>query len=470
MEYEEIIKRLRGIIESPIRRIAPEYISKIEKDYDNKRKKSKAMFEEAKKVIPGGLEHNLSLRWPFPITMDKAEGCYLWDIDNNKYIDYLMMGAPIILGHNYPVIRDAIIELIREKGPAHGVTSEWEVKTIKEIQKHMPWIEKFRFHQSGTEAVMSAIRVARTYTEKLKIIKIGGSYHGWSSEMVYGMHIPGTKSLEAHGIPKDYQKHVIEAPPNNEKKMRRIFQKAEEKGGGVAAVIVEPLGGESGTHPVKPGWNKFLREICDEYNSLLIFDEVVTGFRLSMGGAAEYFGVRPDLTTFGKIIGHGYPSCGGVGGKSEIMDVLAGGIEGIKKKAYTGGTLAANPITAMAAYYAIKEIARTNAVEVAGRAGDKITKGINELFEKFELPFVAWNYKSILHIETGAPLALKMTDNDFLNQLNERKKVMDEFGAALVTQGVHILAGSRGYTCIAHTDDVIDETLKAYETVLKWFS
>ncbi|MBD3228999.1 MAG: aminotransferase class III-fold pyridoxal phosphate-dependent enzyme [Candidatus Lokiarchaeota archaeon] len=468
MEYEEVTKRLRNIIESPIRKISPDYIEFIIKDYNEKRQKSKEHYELAKELIPGGLEHNLSLKWPFPITMNKADGAYLWDIDGNKYIDYLSMGGPIILGHNYPLIRDNIIELIKEKGPATGVTSEWETKTIKEIKKHMPSIERFRFHQSGTEANISAFRVARTFTEKKYIVKIGGSYHGWSSEMVYDMHIPGTRSLEAHGIPKAHQKYVKACPPNDEKKMKRIFKKAEKKGG-VAAVIVEALGGESGTHPVKPGWNKFLREICDEYGSLLIFDEVVTAFRLSMGGAQEYFNVRPDLTTFGKIIGHGYPSCGGIGGRKDIMAVLAGGIEGMSKKAYTGGTLAANPITAMAAYYAIKEIKRTNAVEKTGRAGDRLINGINELFEKYELPFVAWNYKSILHVETGAPLALRMTDHDFLNQLNERKKLMDEFGAALNTQGINVLAGSRGYTTLSHTDDIIDETLKAYDEVLKWF-
>ena len=184
---------------------------------------------------------------PLPVVLAKGEGAYMWDIDGNRYIDFLSMGGPIILGHNYPVIRDNIIELIKEKGPGTGVTSEWETKTIKEIKKHIPSIEKFRFHQSGTEANISAFRVARTFTGKPYIVKIGGSYHGWSSEMVYDMHIPGTRALEAHGIPPEHQKWVKACPPNDEKKMKRIFRNAEKKGG-VAAVIVEALGGESGTH------------------------------------------------------------------------------------------------------------------------------------------------------------------------------------------------------------------------------
>ncbi|MHA1299625.1 MAG: aspartate aminotransferase family protein [Candidatus Helarchaeota archaeon] len=469
MEYEEIVRRLRKIIESPIRRISPENMKKVVTAYEDLTPRSKALFDEAKKLIPGGLEHNLSIKHPYPIIIDKAKGPYMWDIDGNQYIDFLSCGGPIILGHNYEPVRDAVAEVVKNDQAAHGVTSEWEIKAIKEIKKCVPSVELFRFFASGTEADMAALRCARVFTGKQKIIKIGGSYHGWSDQLVYDMHIPGIKGLESHGIPKSVLKHTISIPPNNEKKLRRQFKKHENN---IAAILVEPLGGESGTQPIMPGWNKILREVCDEFDALLIFDEVVSGFRMSLGGAQEYYGVKPDLTVFGKILTHGFPMAGGVGGREDVMINFAAGVEGIEKgkmknRAYTGGTITANPITCCACYHTLKAIQKTNAIEKAARAGDRFTKGLNEIFDKYNLPFYAFNYKSVLHVETSAPLALRMTDPDFIKQLNDRKKVMDEFQAALLTQGIFTLAGSRGYTTMAHTDEIIDQAIEAYEKVMQ---
>lgn len=467
MEYEEIVRRLRNIATNPPIALPRDKVEEIFAKYSERCPKSEEAFDEARNLIPGGVEHNLSLNKPFPITMDKAEGCKLWDIDGNEYIDYLMSGAPIILGHNYPPLRDKMIELIQEKGPCHGVTSEYETKAIKLIQKHMPSIELFRFLQSGTEACMAALRIARVFTGKTKIIKMGGSYHGWSDQMVYGMHIPGTGPLEASGIPTGSLENTIEVPPNNEKKLKRAFEKAEEKGG-VAAVIVEPVGGESGTHPVQPDWNKIIRETCDQFGSLLIFDEVVTGFRLGMGGAQEYFNIKPDLTVLGKIIGHGYPSAGGVGGRRDVMNVCAAGIEGIKKRAYVGGTLAANPLTTAACYWTMKFLEETNAVEKAADAADKLTNGMNDLFERADLPFFAYNFKSIIHYETTSFLAVRLEDKDALNQLNLRRDYADEYQAALIVQGIHTLAGTRMYTCMAHNEpEPIEKTLAAWENIVQ---
>jgi glutamate-1-semialdehyde 2,1-aminomutase len=466
MEYEEIVKRLRNIVTNPAIGLPPAKVKDVMAKYRDQCPRSEEAFEEAKRLIPGGVEHNLSLNKPFPIVMDKAEGCKVWDIDGNEYIDYLMCGAPIILGHNYPPLRDKIIELIREKGPSHGVTSEYETKAIKMIQKHMPSIEMFRFLQSGSEAVMAALRIARVFTDKVKVIKMGGSYHGWADQVVYGMHIPGTGPLEASGIPKGSLDNTIEVPPNNEKKLKRAFEKAQDKGG-VAAVIVEPVGGESGTHPVAPDWNKIIREYCDQYGALLIFDEVVTGFRLGMGGAQAYFNVKPDLTVFGKIIGHGYPSAGGVGGRRDVMSVCAAGVEGVKKRAYVGGTLAANPITTAACYWTMKFLEETNAVEKAAAAGDKITKGMNDIFERENLPFFVYNFKSILHYETTSFFAVRLDDPDALNQINLRRELADQYQAALITNGIYPLAGTRMYCCMAHDAEAINKTLKAWEKIVK---
>lgn len=466
MEYEEIIANLRRIVTSPTHPISEENLSKEKKTYYDKHPKSAKLFEEAKKVIPGGVEHNLSLNKPFPLTIDRVKGYKMWDVDGNDYIDYLMCGAPIILGHHLDELDDEIIKIIKEKGPASGVTSEYEILAAKEIIKHMPAVEMVRFFQSGTEAVMAALRLARVYTDKKYVIKIGGSYHGWSDQMVYSLHIPGTGPIEASGIPDSCHKYTLSVPPNKFKKLRKTFEKAEAKGG-VAAVIAEPVGGESGTHPVHPDWNKTIRELCDEFNSLMIYDEVVTGFRLDMGGAQKYFGILPDLTVLGKIVGHGYPSCGALAGRKKIMVNLSAGVEGVVKRAYTGGTLAANPITTAACYHAIKLIEKYDAIKKATDYANKLGKEMNDLFETREdLPFFVYNFGPIMHYETSSFFAVKLTDKDAMNQIFRRREIAEEYQLAIHNRGVHTLAGTRMYTCMQHDQDALDKTIKTWVEIL----
>jgi glutamate-1-semialdehyde 2,1-aminomutase len=237
--------------------------------------------------------------------------------------------------------------------------------------------------------------------------------------------------------------------------------------GGTAAVIVEPVGPESGTRPVAFDFNQKVRELCDEFNTLLIFDEVVTGFRLGLGGAQGYFGVKPDLTVFGKCITGGYPMAGGVGGKKEIMEHFAAGIGGTGERAYIGGTLSANPLSCAAGFFAIEEMERTNAAVLAGMAGDRLTQGLQEIIEHLHLPFVAYNQGSIVHLETSGVMLLDFKHPlRLLRELKPRKHMMEEMGAAYMAQGVITLAGSRLYTSMADTDDVIDDALKCFEAVL----
>jgi Glutamate-1-semialdehyde aminotransferase len=228
----------------------------------------------------------------------KAEGAYLWDVDGNRYIDFLQAGGPTILGSNYAPLREKIFELLSSCGPVTGLFHEYELKLAKLIAGYMPSVEMFRMLGSGTESVMAAVRAARTFTRKKFVIKVGGAYHGWSDSMVYALHVPGTRRLESKGIPRGATASTQEFFPNSLTDLRRhlIFNRLR---GGTAAVILEPLGPESGTRPVPFDFNQQVRQLCDEFGSLLIFDEVVTGFRVGMGGAQGYFGVKPDLTVFG---------------------------------------------------------------------------------------------------------------------------------------------------------------------------
>lgn len=466
---KEIYEKINSLMKLPIFGINPTAMKNYLKYYDEKCSCSKQMIIEAKRFIPGGVQHNLAFNYPFPLVFTKANGAYLWDIDDNKYIDFLQAGGPTILGSNYSPVREKVIELLNDCGPVTGLFHEFELKIAKEINKHVPSVEMLRLLGSGTESVMASLRIARLATKHKKVIKLGGAYHGWSDQMVYGLHIPGTRGFEAHGIPKSCRKHTQEVYPNNIDQLKRRLA-LNRLSGGTAAVIVEPMGPESGTRPVDFDYNKQIRELCDKYNALLIFDEVVTFGRIGLNGAQGYFGVKPDLTIFGKIIAGGYPGAGGLGGRKDLIEYLAAGLESGKKRAYVGGTLAANPLSALAGYYTIKEIERTNACAIAGKAADRLIKGLQSLIENRNLPYIAYNQGAICHLETVGPMFIKLNYLKILSVLKEikaRKHAMEEMGAAYMAEGIVTLAGSRMYTSMADSDDIIDDALTRFDNVFK---
>jgi glutamate-1-semialdehyde aminotransferase len=273
--------------------------------------------------------------------------------------------------------------------------------------------------------------------------------------------------MEAKGIPRGATGDTQEFYPNDLRALRRLLIRNRLRLGGTAAVIVEPVGSESGTRPVPFDFNQMVRQLCDEFGALLIFDEVVTGFRLGMGGAQAYFNVRPDLTVFGKCITGGYPMAGGVGGRQDVMMRFAAGIGGTGERAYIGGTLSANPLSCAAGYHALLEMERTNAPALAGRAGDRLTGGLNALIARYGLPYVAYNQGSIVHLETSGTMLLDFRNPlKLLKELKPRKHMMEEMGAAYMAQGIITLAGSRMYTSMADTDEVIDDALDRFESVL----
>jgi glutamate-1-semialdehyde 2,1-aminomutase len=469
VDYQEIIDRKKKIVTSEIKSIPASVVDSVKKEYLQKCKRSVEYFERAKKVIPAGLEHNLGLLNPYPLTMKTASKASIWDIDENEYVDYLMGGGPIILGHKFSKVDEKITELISNYGPSTGLSCESEILCAEEIAKHIPSVEMVRFLASGTEADMLAVRVARAYTGMKKIIKIAGSYHGWSDQFLLSSDYPGMGNSHASGIPEESYVHTIELMPNDFDGLDRIFEENREKGG-IAAIIAEPTGGHAGTFPNHPDWNKTLRKICDENGALLIFDEVITGFRLSLGGGQEYYKVLPDITILGKIITHGYPSCGAVAGSREIMSVChPGGEHG--RKAFTGGTLSANPISTTAGYYSIKYIEEYGAIDKASDYGDRITLELNKLFAtRKDLPFFAYNIRSIIHIETTCPSGVFLTSQDVNHQIEEQKqraKVAEDIYSALLNQGILMLGDcKRMYTCMQHDDVSFNKTISAWEKVL----
>ncbi|MBD3255104.1 MAG: aminotransferase class III-fold pyridoxal phosphate-dependent enzyme [Candidatus Lokiarchaeota archaeon] len=466
MEYEEIQKRIAVIREQEVKGFSEEDLAKVRQKIREKTPKSKPLAEELSNLIPGGSQHQMALKDPYVVTMKRALGTRLWDVDDNEYIDYLMSAGACILGHNYPPFRDEIIKVLQDLSPDLYWNCVWENKAIKAIQKHVPSIERMMYFQSGTEADMAAIRIARVFTGNDKIIKFGGSYHGWSDQLNVDIHIPFSGTMESDGIPRGCYKDTISLPPNDLEALEENLKKWSAKRKGVAAVLVEPLGAESGALPVPPDFNKRLRELCDQYEVLLIFDEVVTGFRLDLGGAQKYFNVKPDLTVFGKILTQGYPSTGAVGGRADVMNVVTGDIDVGGKHASVSGTIRGNPLSVAATYWGIKFIEQENVIEKAAKAADDLVKKLNNLYEEHNRPYFAYNYKSIVHYETFSPLCMDIRNADNIAKAVYRKECVDNIATIMMSEGVITKYGNRAFTSFQHTPEDNDKFVEAMDVVL----
>ncbi len=465
-DVEDTMARLGALVDQPVRGLRHDALNDVLEWFDTKCRASKELTDRAKERIPGGVQHNLAFNHPFPLAIDRAEGAHLTDRDGNVYIDFLQAGGPTILGSNYAPVNDRVAEVVRESGPVTGLFHEYELKLAEAIHHYLPHVEMYRSLASGTEAVMAAVRAARAFTGHKVVVKVGGAYHGWSDTLVYGLRVPGTYRMNAKGIPFGATSATREAFPHDLGTLRRKLIENRVRGG-TAAVVLEPLGPESGTRPAPHDFNARVRELCDEFGALLVFDEVVTGFRVGMGGAAGYFGVKPDLTVLGKAVAGGYPMAGGVGGREDVMAVFGSGLDGRSgAHVQVGGTLSANPLSCAAGYFAIEEMARTNAPVIAGRAGDRLAAGLRRLVARHALPYVVYNQGSIVHLECSGVMLLDMHNPVKLFRENKpRKQLMEQMGAAYAANGIITLAGSRLYTSMADTDAVIDDALERFDRV-----
>jgi glutamate-1-semialdehyde 2,1-aminomutase len=474
LDAAAVTEKLEALKKAPIYSIKKPYLDEYVTEYfDKKCARSKEMIGEAKQFIPGGVQHNLAFNYPFPIVITKAEGAKLYDLDGNWYYDLLQAGGPTILGSNMPEVRDQVIDLLNTCGPSTGLFHEYELKLAKKISEMVPSVEMFRMLGSGTEACMCALRIARLKTGHKNVLKMGGAYHGWSDQMAYGIRIPGTKGMMSKGVPGYVFQHTDEFFPNDLTDLERKL-KRNKLIGGTAAVYLEPMGPESGTRPISREFVKGVERLTHQYGALLVFDEVVTGFRIGPSGAQGYWGVDPDLTIFGKIIAGGYPGAGGVGGHRDCMAYLGAGLDSSGKKvakAMCGGTMAATPISCVAGYHTLCEIQRTNACEVAGIAGDRLTHGLQALVEKYKLPFVAFNQGSICHLDNAGTMEYDVdwskpwTLPEVLKQTGIRQKEMEHMGAAYMAEGIVTLAGTRLYTSAAYTDEMVDDVLSRFDRV-----
>lgn len=348
----------------------------------NKINKSIELFEQAQLLMPGGVNSPVRAFKNIggnPIFFEKAKGAYLYDADGNEYIDYIGSWGPMIMGHSHPKIVEAI-KTQAELGTSYGAPTGLESDVAVLIKKCVPSIEKIRMVNSGTEATMSTIRLARGYTNRDKIIKFDGCYHGHVDSLLIkaGSGVLTFGLPDSPGIPEDLAKHTSSCSFNNKEEFLKVFEAVKED---LAAVIVEPIAGNMGFVPGKKDFLKLLREITTSNNSLLIFDEVMSGFRVSLGGAQEIFNIQPDLTALGKVIGGGLP-VGAFGGKKEIMDCLApiGPV-------YQAGTLSGNPLAMAAGSALLNLIIEENPYKELEKNASIILEGISDMMQSSGIPF-----------------------------------------------------------------------------------
>jgi Glutamate-1-semialdehyde aminotransferase len=471
-DYNSIHAKAREVIFNP-KRLKPDAIARYMNYFETRCARSKAMYEEAKTLIVNGIQHNLANNYPFPLTIKKAEGAYLYDVDGNRYIDFLQAGGPTILGNNDKVIKEKVIEMIQNEGPLSGLYSKHELELAKLINKYYPSCEMFRMLGSGTEADIIAIRLARAFTGKKNIIRIINNYHGWSDQLIYNSDMFADENDMLNGIPAECGKYTSAIPVNDiEALEKRIIENMEK--GGTAAFIMEGIGQDSGALPTTREFHKQARTICDKYGLLMIYDEVVTAFRLGMGGSQALFGIKPDITVFGKIIGGQYPAAGGIGGRREIMDQLAAGLAKDRaKKVRVGGTLSANPLTCVAGSTAINELEKRNAHEKLKLAADEFTKKLVDLADKYNIPALIFNQHSILHIDVCGLQHIpyffsSSNDPECKQKTSNAADSALEFAMALAAEGVIVAGGNKTYMSL-QSIDVLDDALKAYERVFSQF-
>ena len=415
---------------------------------------SEELFDRAVKVIPGGVSSPVRAYGAIGIAprfIDRADGCHIYDVDGKEYVDYIDSWGPMILGHNFPEVKESVLKAC-EKGLSFGCATAIEVEMAEFICDHIPHVDMVRMVNSGTEAVMSAVRVARGFTGKNKIIKFAGCYHGHSDAMLVsaGSGVMTSGVPDSAGVPKGCTEDTMTAVYNDLDSVRALMEQAD---GQTAAVIVEAVGANMGVVPPKKGFLEGLRKLCDEYGALLIFDEVITGFRLAFGGAAEYFGVTPDLVTYGKIIGAGMP-VGAYGGRREIMELVSP-----VGKVYQAGTLSGNPIAMAAGLTQLKYLYEHQEIyKNLEEKGKRLYGGMKKILAEKNLPY------HINHVSSlGSLFFTEQEVVDYTSAKSSDTKAFSEYFKGMLAQGIHMAPSQfeAMFLSVAHTDEIIDQTLEA---------
>lgn len=421
--------------------------------------KSEELFEEGKKIIPGGVNSPVRAFKSVggtPHFVRYAKYSKIYDVDGKEYIDYVCSWGPLILGHAHPELITPLIDAIK-RGTSYGAPTEFEIEMAKMITQAFPSIEMVRLVNSGTEATMSAIRLARGYTGRDKIVKFEGCYHGHADPLLVqaGSGLTTFGVPTSLGVPNDYAKLTLCAPFNDINYIEELFKKEGEN---IACVIVEPIPGNMGLVLPKEGFLQGLRKITQEYGSLLIFDEVITGFRVTYGGAQTIYNIKPDLTCLGKIIGGGFP-IGAYGGKREIMEKVSptGGV-------YQAGTLSGNPVAVVAGIETLKILKRPNTYEKLKEKRVRLCNEIKKISKEFDIPIFLTEIASIFTI-----FFTKEEVFDYKSALTSNTQMYAKYFHSMLSRGINLPPSQFevNFISLAHTDEDIDKTLEAVRESFK---
>ena len=420
--------------------------------------RSQALYKEALGLIPGGVNSPVRAFRGVggqPLFIERAEGPYIWDADGNRYIDYVLSWGPLALGHTHP----AVVEAIREqagKGTSYGAPTALESELARLVIDMVPSVEQVRFVNSGTEATMTALRLARAFSGRDKIVKFEGCYHG-HADMLLVQAGSGVATLglpDSPGVPSGATADTLVAPFNDLTAVSDLFDQFPDQ---IAAVIIEPVGGNMGVLPPDDGFLPELRELTARHGALLIFDEVMTGFRIALGGAQELYGVLPDLTTLGKVIGGGLP-VGAYGGRAELMATVAPA-----GPMYQAGTLSGNPLAMVAGLATLRELRQPGIFEAMVEQSEKLGKGVAEAASKAGVP--------IWQNAVGSMFCTFFTGQPVNNAASARSADTVAFGRyfhAMLDNGVYLAPSQfeAGFMSAAHDDAVIEATIKASQQAM----
>jgi glutamate-1-semialdehyde 2,1-aminomutase len=420
--------------------------------------KSLEAWQKSQRLIPGGVNspvRNFGKVGGSPLFIQRGKGSKIYDIDGNEYIDYVASWGPLILGHAHPHVLEAIKGAM-ESGTSFGAPTELETELAEIIINAVPSIEVLRMVNSGTEAAMSAIRVARGYTGRDKIIKIDGCYHGHADALLAkaGSGVATFGLPDCRGVPADFTRHTLVVPFNDPDAVRQTIEANPD---GIACLILEPIAGNMGVIPPRDGYLDELREITSEHDILLIFDEVITGFRVAYGGAQSLYGVIPDMTCLGKVIGGGMP-VGAYGGKKEIMQSIAP-----LGEVYQAGTLSGNPLAVSAGIATLKTLAKPGVYEQLENVAQALAEGLQDATKR--------NGIDTCHNRVGSMLMFYFTDEKVVDYASAQTSSIDRFGRyfwGLLEKGVYIAPSQfeAGFVSLAHSQADVDQTARVADEVL----
>ncbi len=421
--------------------------------------RSKELFAASLKHIPGGVNSPVRAFRAVggePFFVDRAKGAHIWDVDGNDYIDYVGTWGPAILGHAHPGIIQAV-QSAAERGTSFGIPNPYEPRMAELIKELFPSMDKVRMCNSGTEACMSAIRVARGFTGRDKIIKFDGCYHGHSDSLLVkaGSGALTFGNPDSAGVPKEFTQHTIVLPYND---LDAVCQAMEANPGQIAGIILEPVVGNAGLILPKDGFLEGLREVTKQHDSLLIFDEVMTGFRVAPGGAQQLFSIVPDLTCLGKIIGGGLP-VGAFGGRADVMDCLAP-----LGPVYQAGTLSGNPLAMAAGIVALEALKSGEVHQRLDQLGDRLENGMKKAAERANLDVTLQRCGSMFCGYFGDHPVINLSDAMKCN-----RDLFTRYFHGMLERFVYVAPSQfeTGFLSVAHSEEDIDRTIEAAEQSMK---